>query len=202
VRLSGILALLVVVPVAVAAQRATAPPARAARVIKTIGCAADLGTGVSTKRPFCDVLIATAPDDSVSMAVPPHSGTATLLFDLHNRFAVPALSVPPVLAFARHEAQVAVIKQNGDVIGRAAVVREFRTTDDLFDQIGGGGRPGGVKAVAPGTPEPAKFTIPAGVTAVGIVGVRLKVMTRLGEQTFDSPGRPVAIVSNVRLEVK
>jgi hypothetical protein len=115
---------------------------------------------------------------------------------------VPALSVPPVLAFAKHEAVVAIIKPTGDVIGRAAVVREFRSTDDLFDQIGGGGRPGGVKAVAPGPPEAVKFPIPAGINAVGIVGVRLRVTTRLGSQTFDSPGRPVAIVSNVRLEIR
>ena len=40
------------------------------------------------------------------------------------------------------------------------------------------------------------------MTAVGIVGVRLRVTTRLGSQTFDSPGRPVAIVSNVRLELR
>jgi hypothetical protein len=178
--------------------RSTAP----ARILRNIGCAADLGTGVKTHLPFCDVLIGKTPTDSVLMTVPAHTGTATLFFDLHNRFTIPALSVPPVLAFARHEAIVAVIRGNGELIGRAAAVHEFRSTADLFDQISGGGRPGGIKAVAPGPPDPVRVTIPRGVTSIGIVGVSLKVLTRAGEQTFDSPGRPVAIVSNVRLEIR
>jgi hypothetical protein len=183
------------------AQRGAAPT-RGARVSRSIACAADLGAGIKTHRAFCDVIIASAPADSVALSVPPHSGAATLFFDLHNRFAVPALSVPPALAFARQEAVVAVVGPSGAVIGRAAVEREFRSAADLFDQLDGGGRPGGVKAVAPGPPEQVRFTVPAGISTVGIVGVQVKVLTRAGEQTFDSPGRPVAMVSNVRLEYR
>jgi hypothetical protein len=134
------------------------------------------------------------------VTIPSRTGAATLHFDLHNRFTVPALAVPPLLAFARHEALVSVIQPSGDVIGRAAVLREFRSVTDLFDQIGGGGRPGGVKAVAPGAPEAVRFTVPASVSTVGIVGIRLKVLTRSGEETFETPGRPVAIVSNLRVQ--
>jgi len=43
-------------------------------------------------------------------------------------------------------------------------------------------------------------TIPVGVTSVGIIGVRLEVLTRLGKQVYDTPGRPVGIVSNIRVE--
>ena len=164
-------------------------------------CAASLGSGVNTRRGFCDVIIASKPAESVSMTIPPHTGTARLQFDLHNRFSLPASAVPTVLAFARHESTVSVIKGTGETIGEAVVVREFRTVADLFDQIGGGTRPGCVKAVAPGPPEAVRFTIPAGVSAVGIVGASLKVLTRLnGAETFDTPGRPVAIVSNLRLD--
>jgi hypothetical protein len=35
---------------------------------------------------------------------------------------------------------------------------------------------------------------------VGVVGVRLTVLTRSGEETFEAPGRPVAIVSNLRIQ--
>ncbi len=170
------------------------------RVATEVQCAADLGAGVKSRRPFCDVLVAATPAGSVMMTIPARRGPATLLFDLHNRFTVPALAVPPALAFARHEAVVSVIQSSGEVIGRAAILREFRSVNDLFDQIGGGGRPGGVKAVAPGTPEAIRFTVPATVSTVGMVGVRLKVLTRSGEETFDAPGRPVAIVSNVRVQ--
>jgi hypothetical protein len=172
------------------------------RVTTEATCAANLGAGLESRRTFCDVIIGANGADSVLMTVPPHTGTATLLLDLHNRFTIPGPASPPVLAFARHEAIVAVTTPTGDVLGRAAVVREFRTTDDLFDRIGGGG-PGGIKAVAPGRPEAARFTIPADVDTIGIVGSRLTVLTRAaGSQTFDTPGRPVAMVSNLRIQYR
>jgi hypothetical protein len=124
------------------------------RVTTEARCAADLGTGVKTKRAFCDVLVA----------------------------------------------NTSVIQPGGEVVGRAAVVREFRAVKDLFDQIGGGSRPGGIKAVAPGPAEAVRFTIPAGVSTIGLAGVRLRVLTRAGEETFEAPGRPVAIVSNLRIQ--
>jgi hypothetical protein len=170
------------------------------RVTTEARCAADLGTGVKTQRTFCDVLVANTPEGSVQMTIPPHTGTATLRFDLHNRFTVPAAVLPPVLTYARHEAIVSVIQPGGEVVGRAAVVREFRAVKDLFDQIGGGSRPGGIKAVAPGPAEAVRFTIPAGVSTIGLAGVRLRVLTRAGEETFEAPGRPVAIVSNLRIQ--
>jgi hypothetical protein len=173
------------------------------RVTTAKTCAASLGTGLKSKREFCDVIIAALPKESVAMTLPAHTGTATLLFDLHNRFLVPVVAAVPALAFARHEAIVSIVKANGDVLNRAAVVHEFRTPADLFDQITGGGRPGGVKAVAPGPAESLRFTIPAGVNALGIVGNRLQTLTRAGgDEVFETPGRPVAIVSNVRLEYR
>jgi hypothetical protein len=161
-----------------------------------------LGEGVKTRRSYCDVLIGASPADSVSLLIPARSGAATLQFDLHNRFVVPVVLVPGPLAFARHDAVANIVGDDGKVIGRAAVAGEFRAMSDLFDQIGGGGRPGGTKAVAPGPAEAVRVTIPVGITTVGITGVRLKVLTRSGEETFEAPGRPVAIVSNVRLQYR
>jgi hypothetical protein len=158
--------------------------------------------GIKSKRPFCDVLIGATPEESVGIEIPPYTGTATLLFDLHNRFTVPAIFVPGPLTFARHEALVSVIRPTGEVIGRAAVVREFREIGDLFDQIAGGSNPGGVKAVAPGPAESIRITVPAGLPAVGIVGTTLTVLTRSSHDVFDTPGRPVAIVSNVRVQYR
>lgn len=187
--------------VVLAAQRSKAPAPGRATVVPTVAeCAADLGSGVKTKRAFCDVLIAAAPAGSVSMTIRPHTGPATLQFDLHNRFAIPVLAVPGPLAYARHEAIVAVIKGSGEIIGRYAVVKEYRSAADLFDRISGGERPGGVKGIAPGQPEPIRVTIPAGVTSVGIVGSRLRVTRRATDETFEAPGAPVAIVSNLRVE--
>ncbi len=183
----------------------TALPAQRARTrtVTDVACAADLGTGVESERQFCDVLIGTLPADSISLAVPEHTGNATLLFDLHNRFTIPTAVSPAVLAYARHEALVTVVDGLGAVLGKGAVVEEFRTVKDLFDRIGGGTRPGGVKAVAPGKPASVRVTVPAGVDTVGIIGSRLTVLTRAGgTQTFDTPGRPVAMASNIRLQYR
>jgi hypothetical protein len=175
---------------------------RGMRTTAAIECVAPLGAGVKSAREFCDVLIGTTPTESVSIEIPSYTGTATLRFDLHNRFTVPAIVLPGALTFARHEALVSVIQPTGAAIAPAAVVREFRSIADLFDQIGGGAHPGGVKAVAPGPAESVRVTVPAGLTAVGIVGSRLTVLTRVNQEVFDTPGRPVAIVSNVRVEYR
>jgi hypothetical protein len=181
------------------------PPARTpgSRLTTQHVCAASLGTGVRSRRAFCDVISSATPAESVVMTIPSHTGPATLFFDLHNRFGVPVVSGFPGASYTRHEAVVRVVGADGAVIGRAAVIREFRTTSDLFDQIGGGGRPDGAKGIAPGPPEAVRIVIPAAVTTVGIVGELLRVRTATGgDDTFDAPGRPVAIVSNVRLEYR
>src|SRR3990172_2758232 len=114
------------------AQRQSAPARGRVGLVSTdVQCAAHLGTGVKSNRSFCDVLVGNAPAGSVMMTIPPRTGVAMLHFDLHNRFTVPALAVPGILAFARHEAVVSVIQPSGDVIGRAAVVHEFRSVADL-----------------------------------------------------------------------
>ncbi|HEX7778363.1 MAG TPA: hypothetical protein VF424_03940 [Vicinamibacterales bacterium] len=169
------------------------------RTTSTVKCAADLGAGLKTKRQFCDVVIASSGEASVAMAIPPHTGTATLTFDLHSRFLVPVVTLDPSLAYTRHLAVVAIVRSTGGVIEQAGVMREFRSNDDLFDTIGGGGRPGGIKAVAPSEPEAIRITIPAGVSGIGIVGVRLDITTRAGKEAFDAPGRAIAIISNPRI---
>jgi len=182
--------------------RAAAARPPAVKTTTDFSCAADLGAGVRTAIRFCDVVITKQPTQSISIAIPPHTGDSTIRFDLHNRFDVPAAQLPAALSYARHEAFVAVIRPNGELIGRALVRGEFRTMDSLFDQIGGGGRPGGVKAVAPGPPESISIPVPAALTAVGIVGTQLSVTRRSNDDTWDTPGRPVALVSRVRVEYR
>ena len=177
---------------------ATAKPAQ--RSTQDATCVSELGAGIESKRRFCDVLVGKAAAESVLLRIPPHSGPATLSFDLHNRFDLPLPSVSAANAYARHDALIAVIRATGQVLGRATVMKEYRQPQDLFDRIAGGGRPGGVKAIAPGPPDSWRFTIPAGVPAVGIVGIRLRMITAAADDVFDAAGRPVAIVSNLRVD--
>jgi YD repeat-containing protein len=180
--------------------RAATRPA-AARVSRAATCAFDLGAGVRTKQRFCDVVVANTGAESVALPVPTRSGAASLLFDLHPRVQLQAGATNPVDAFVRSAAVVAVVRATGDVIDRAAVIAEYRSPSDLFDRFPGSG-PDGYKIVAPGAPEPVRVAIPAGVTAVGIVGVRVELTTARVRYTYDAPGRPVAIVSNLRIEYR
>lgn len=148
---------------------------------------------------FCDVLAGEGPEQSITISIPSREGAATLYFDLHNRFDLPASDGP--LVYVRHQAVVRIVGGGGELIDRAAVIREFRSESDLFDRLSGGTRPDGVKGVAPGPPEAIRVSIPAGLSSVGIVGESLNVRGADGrDERYDAPGRPVAIASNIRLE--
>jgi len=94
-----------------------------------------------------------------------------------------------------------VLTIKGELLGRGAVRSEFRTVADLFERIGGGAGPGGVKAVAPIGRETVRTTIPAGVTQVSLLGEVLDALTAIGRESA-TPGRPVAVVSDVRVEYR
>jgi len=179
-------------------SRASSRPSSVSTV-REASCAADLGKGVKTGREFCDVIIAATGADSVSMSIPSHSGAATLYFDLHPRFETMDPDADPARLFQRDRPIVAVVGPTGDLIDRVATAGEFRATTDLFDRIAGGG-PGGFKVVAPGFPSPIKVTLPAGTSAIGIVGLSLEITNRFNTAAYSEPGRPVAIVSNWRID--
>jgi hypothetical protein len=169
-------------------------------VTTAFSCATDLGVGLKSRRKFCDVLISTSPKDGVMMTVPPHTGTTTLMFDLHNRYTPPPAGAAGPQMYAKHTAVVAVLDQAGTEISKAAVSRELRTEVDIFDRVAGGIGPGGAIAVVPGRAESITLQLAESVTAIAVVGVSLEV-TSLGEQgVFKSPGRPVAVGSNFRIE--
>src|SRR5262245_60864119 len=94
-RRSCTLGLMVLLAIPASAQTrkppAKAPARRAPAVIplqKTVpemSCPASLGTGVKTKVIFCDVMTGRDPMEGIRIKLPPHKGTVTLTFDLHNR---------------------------------------------------------------------------------------------------------------------
>lgn len=169
-------------------------------VTTAFSCAADLGVGIKSRRKFCDIVISTAVKDGVTMTIPAHRGTTTLRFDLHNRYTPAGPGALPAQMYARHTAVVAVLDQAGASVGKAAVSRELRTDVDLFDRIVGGAGPGGTTAVAPGRPEPVVLELPEAVSRIAVVGVSLEALSLAEQGTFVTPGRPVAVGSNFRIE--
>jgi len=165
-------------------------------------CPSRLGMGVRTIRSFCDVPAGRDPAQGVVITFPPHTGPLTLSFDLHARHTYSEELTNSGKGYARYRAVIGVLSTKGELIERAAVEGEFRSAKDLFDRIGGGAGPGGVKAVAPVGDEAIYLTIPAGIDSVSLLGEMLDAITPAGHETVVMPGRPVAIVSNLLVEYK
>jgi hypothetical protein len=163
-----------------------------------VTCPEQLGTGLKTRQAFCFVLAGRDPTEGVIVRLPPHS-QATVTFDLHNRHTYSEEEIKAGRGYARYTAVVGVLTMTGTLIGRGAVQTEFRTARDLFDRITGGAGPGGTKAVAPLGVEHVTVSVPAGVDQISLLGELLDATTSAGREVA-TPGRPVAIVSNVQVE--
>jgi hypothetical protein len=166
-----------------------------------VRCPETLGTGVKTGAVFCFVLAGRDPAQGVLVTIPPHTGPATLLFDIHNRHTYSEEDIRAGRGFAKYTAVIGVLTMKGELLNRGAVQTEFRTARDLYDRVSGGAGPGGVKAVAPLGREEVAIAIPAGVDQVSLLGEMLDATTAAGRETA-TPGRTVAIVSNVRVEFR
>ncbi len=121
-------------------------------------------------------------------------------FDLYNRHTYSEVEVRAGRAYAQYMATVVLARLDSILLARAVVASEFRTVEDLIDRVGGGAGPGGVKAVAPTGHERVSVSIPADVDEVSILGERLDVVHLDGRDTFNAPGRPIAIISDVEIE--
>ncbi len=169
-------------------------------VTTAFSCAADLGVGLKSRRKFCDMVVSTHAKDGVMMTVPPHTGTTTLMFDLHNRYTPPPAGAAGPQMYAKHTAVVAVLDQAGAEISKAAVSRELRTEVDIFDRVAGGIGPGGAISVVPGRAEAITLQLAESVTSISVVGVSLEVTSLAEQGVFKAGGRPVAVGSNFRIE--
>jgi len=176
------------------------PPATPKIEAAEVTCASPLGTGVKTLRTFCDVPIGRTSGDGILITLPPHKGTAVLTFDLHNRQTYSEEQVKARRSYARLTATVGVMTLDNTLVTRAVVQNEFRTAADLFDRIGGGAGPGGLKAVAPTGAEPVRLELPENINDVCVLGERLGVRRLDADETFTAPGRPIALISNVMVE--
>ena len=177
-----------------AARKPTVAPAE-------MTCPSPLGTGVKTKREYCDVLTGRDPKEGVIITLPPHRGAVTLRFNLHNRHTYSEEEVRMKRAFASYLAGIGVLTLDNTLLTRAAVASEFRRAGDLVERISGGAGPGGVKAVAPVGTEAITVELPAELTEVTILGEKLTVVDVDGRPaTYSATGRPIAIISDVTVE--
>lgn len=184
------------------------PPAKKSqpplsRIQAELKCPSELGVGRSTGRRFCDVLTGNDPKDGILIPIPPHRGPVLLSFELHNRHTYSAELVKLKQAYRKYTATIGVLTLDNTLIDRAVVQSEFRIEKDLFDRIGGGAGPGGMKAVAPVGAEFITLELPADAgEQVSVLGEKLSVMRPDGIDNFSSPGRPIASISNVMIEYR
>ena len=190
------------------AQARRGGAAAAAAAMRTepakVTCPQMLGVGVQSGRSFCDVIITRDPAEGIIVPLPAHTGAMTLTFDLHNRHLYSEDLAKSSRGFRRYTALIGLLASDNTPLGRAVVHSEFRTAKDLFDRIGGGTGPAGVKAVAPTGVESVTIVIPADepTTSVSLVGLRLTETRVDGTDTFLTTLRPIAIVSNVTLQYR
>jgi hypothetical protein len=188
-------------PAKTPAKKAAEPPLT--KVEASWVCNSELGIGITSGRRFCDVLTGNDPKQGVLIVIPPHRGPVTISFDLHNRHTYSAELVKLKQAYRKYTATVGVLSMDNTLVDRAVVLSEFRTEKDLFDRIGGGAGPGGVKAVAPSGAESISIELPADIgEQVSVLGEKLSVMRPDGLDNFTSAGRPIATISNVMLEYR
>jgi hypothetical protein len=177
-----------------AARKPTVAPAE-------MTCPSPLGTGVKTKREYCDVLTGRDPKEGIIIKLPPHRGPVTLRFNLHNRHTYSEEEVRMKRGFASYIAGIGVLTLDNFLLTRAAIATEFRRADDLLERITGGAGPGGVKAVAPIGVEPITLELAAELNEVTILGEKLMVVRADGQPAnYAAPGRPIAIISDVTVE--
>jgi len=211
-RLAAVLAAFALVaPAASASAQTRRPPARKPAVAVVppprkeapeIICPTPLGIGVNTKLEYCDVMSERDPTAGVIVKIPDHKGPVTLTFDLHNRHTYSEEQVKANRAYARYTATVGVLTMDNTLITRAVVQNEFRKVTDFVDRVGGGAGPAGIKAVGPTGTESVSVVIPEEESQVSILGEKVTVERLDGSATFSSPGRPVAIISNVAIEYR
>lgn len=183
------------------ATRKAAPPPPLKQEPAEVKCSELLGTGIKTHESFCFVLAGRDPAQGVLVTVPSHTGLATLTFNLHNRHMYSEEEMRGGRGFANYTAVVGVLTMDGDLLGRGAVQNEFRNSRDLYDRISGGVGPGNTKAVAPIGNEFVTVAVPQGVEQVSLLGEVLDATTAAGRETA-TPGRPVALVSNIQVEYR
>jgi hypothetical protein len=204
-------------PSTTAKPSTAAKPAAAAttREVPLMQCPSVLGNGAKTQRLFCDVLIGSYPAGGLRINIPDHEGAATLLFTLHNRQVIDepssgggkpasaAAGAPaPAPTYARYTAALKVVKSDGGLLGDAIVQSEYRGPSDLVERIAGGAGPGGAKAVAPTGSESIVITVPPNVREVSLIGAQLKIERLGGTELINTPGRPIAVVSQVQVEYR
>jgi hypothetical protein len=183
--------------------RKTAAASATTGVEAEVRCPSELGLGVSTKRRFCDVLTGNDPLQGVLVDIPPHRGPVILSFALHNRHMYSEELIKAKQAFRQYTATIGVLAMDNTLVERAVIQSEFRTAADLFDRVGGGAGPAGVKAVAPSGVESIIMELPEDIgEQVSILGEHLRVRRPGGEDNFVAPGRPIATISNVMLEYR
>ncbi len=179
------------------------PAAQLTRIQAELRCPSELGVGVKTQRRFCDVLTGRDPKEGILVTIPPHRGAVKISFELHNRHTYSEELVKENRAFRLYTATIGVLTMDNTLVERAVIQSEVRTEADLFDRVGGGAGPGGVKAVAPAGAEFIEMTLPDDVEGqVSVLGEKLSVRRVDGNDSFSAPGRPVATISNVMLEYR
>ena len=166
-------------------------------------CPTPLGVGVNTKLDVLRRHERRDPTAGVIVRFPEHKGPVTLSFDLHNRHTYSEEQVKANRAYRplHGDRRCADDGQHADQPrGGAERVPEgdrLRRSHRRRRRSGAASKP----SARPGT-ESISITIPEDEMPVSILGEKLTVERLDGTATYTSPGRPIAVISNVMIEYR
>ena len=139
--------------------------------------------------------------EGVLVTIPPHAGPASLLFSFHNRHTYSDEAIRSGRGYAKYTAVVAVLTMTGEMLDRGAVQSEFGPRRISYERISGVPGPAASRPSRRSATRRSPSRFPAAVNEVSILGEVLDATTAAGRETA-TPGRTVAVISNVRVEYR
>ena len=164
-----------------------------------LNCPSVLGDGVQTNLTYCDVQIGIDPAAGIIVTLPAHSGPVTLMFDLHNRHTYSEELDKAKKAYSRYTATIGILTMNNDLLSQGGRVQRVQDRDRSRGSHFGRQRTGRVESRGADRVEAISIAIPAEEQRVSILGEQLSVVRIDGVDNFTTSGRPIALISNVRV---
>ena len=178
-----------------AARKPTVAPAE-------MTCPSPLGTGVKTKREYCDVLTGRDPKEGILIKLPPHRGPVTLRFNLHNRHTYSEEEVRMkrgVRVVHRRHRRADARQHAADARGRRHRVPAGRRS--CSSASAAAPVPAASKLSRRSASKRSRCELAAELNEVTILGEKLTVVRADGQPAnYAASGRPIAIISDVTVE--
>jgi hypothetical protein len=155
-----------------------------------------MGHGVTTGRPYYDVVITRQPTAGVFIKLPYTKKGGKFSFDLHHRIAMTDDFGTP----AEVTTSIVVLSGGTTSIGHYTMVDEIKPGDKFEEPIQKTSSAEIDKYVTPMSRKTISFDIRPGPQSLSIVGEMLSITRGKTTTNIDTPGTRIAVVSNFKYQ--